>query len=719
MAVWLPALAGFSLLARITYLREVADARHAVEQLGESIASSVERELDKRVFMARALSASSSLAEQDLHRFHREASAALKGSGAWAVLVDERTQLVNTVLPFDAQATRERPPGLPLLREGSAILFASRGAATGRPVLGAFVPEAQSLPVVRNVGVVFELAAIQGILDSQNAAQGSLSAVVNQDFVIMARSRDPQKWVGAKAGPEIQRRVRAKEVGFGESVTLDGVPSLTFLTPANKYGWTVVLALPKNALAAAAQRLTMQVLAAGAAILAIGLAAVLYLARRVGAPVIALRDDALRLGDDSVPPERAFPVLEVREVSRALHAAGRRSHEAKQLLETRVRQAVVDAESAQAKLLEGQKREAIGRLTGGLAHEFNNLLQTISVALQVLERDAKEGRNARVMQSAKQATRRAADLVRQMLSFGRERPLKREPVQLARLLDGSQELTDKAVGEKIVLSVDVPTDLPPVYVDPAQLELAVLNLVFNARDAMPNGGRIAIGATLHAAAANALDATDQVCLSVADNGSGMDELTKAKAFEPYFTTKPIGAGSGLGLAQVAAFVRQSEGHASIDSVPGRGTTVSLWLPVAAADAKAPASTPANAPAPRVLPLQILMVEDDVLVSAVVVPALERLGHAVRLCTSSDAARQLLHEERERFDVLFTDIVMPGGSSGLDLARWARAHRPSLPVVVATGYTVREVPSDLELLRKPYDIDALMLAMLRAIEAAPR
>jgi signal transduction histidine kinase len=719
MAVWLPALAGFSLLARITYLREVADARHAVEQLGENIASSVERELDKRVFMATALSASSALAEQDWRRFHREASAALKGSGAWALLVDERMQLVNTVLPFDAHVARERPPGLPLLREGAAILFAAHGAATERPVLGAFVPDVQTSPVARNVGVVFELSAIQGILDKQSHAQGTLSAVVNQDMVIMARSRDPQKWVGATSGPEIRRRVREKETGFGESVTLDGVPSLTFITGANRYGWSVVLALPKDALTDAARRLTMQALAASAAILAIGLATVLYLARRVGAPVIALRNDAIQLGGDSVPPERAFPVVEMREVSRALHEAGRRSREAKQLLETRVREAVVDAESAQAKLLEGQKREAIGRLTGGLAHEFNNLLQTISVALQVIERDASEGRSARVLQSARQATRRAADLVRQMLSFGRERPLKREPVRLARLLTGSQELTDKAVGEKIVLSVDVPADLPPVYVDPAQLELAVLNLVFNARDAMPNGGRIRITATRQRPAGDAADAPDNVCLSVADNGAGMDEVTKARAFEPYFTTKPIGAGSGLGLAQVAAFVRQSEGQATIDSAPGRGTTVSLWLPVAAVDAAAASAAPVAPPAPRVLPLRILMVEDDALVSAVVVPALERLGHAVRLCTSSDVAQQLLQDGRDSFDVLFTDIVMPGSTSGLDLARWARAHRPALPVVVATGYTVREVPSDLELLRKPYDIDALTTAMLRAIEATPR
>ncbi|MES2991928.1 MAG: ATP-binding protein [Pseudomonadota bacterium] len=720
MAVWLPALAGFSVLARVTYLREVADARQAVEQIGESIASSVERELDKRVFMATALAVSSALIEPDLRRFHREASAALKGTGTWALLVDERTQLVNTVAPFDPEIRRVRPPGLPLLREGAGILFAARGAATGRPVLGAFVPDMNSEPVTRNVGVVFELAEIQRILDRQNYVQGSQAAVIDQDFIIMARSRDPQKWVGARAGPEIQRRVQARETGFGESVTLDGVHSLTYITGANKYGWSIVLALPKNALTAAARRLTLQALAASAAILAIGLGGVLYLARRVGEPVVALRDDAMHLGDDSVPPERAYPVREVREVSRALHEAGRRSREAKLLLETRVREAVVDAESAQAKLLEGQKREAIGRLTGGLAHEFNNLLQTISVALQVLERDAKEGRNARMLQSARQATRRAADLVRQMLSFGRERPLKREAVQLARLLAGSHELTDKAVGEKIELHMDVPADLPAVYVDPAQLELAVLNLVFNARDAMPGGGRIDITAALHRAGPAVTGAVDQVCLSVRDNGAGMDEATKAKAFEPYFTTKPIGAGSGLGLTQVAAFVGQSEGHAAIDSRPGGGTTVALWLPVAAADAKAGAAAPVPAPAPRGSPLNILMAEDDELVCAVVVPSLERLGHAVRLCHSADAAQRLLQEDgAERFDVLFTDIVMPGSLSGLDLARWARANRPTLPIVVATGYTVREVPSDLELLRKPYDIDALLTAMLRAIEAAPR
>jgi signal transduction histidine kinase len=716
LAVWLPALAGFSVLARATYLREVEDARHDVEQMGESIAATIERELDKRVVMATALSASSSLQDQDFRRFHVEASTALKGTGAWALLVDRETQLVNTVLPFEEHVTRRRPSGLPLLKDSPGIIFAPQGAATQRPVLGAFVPEPNSTPPTRNVGVVFDLSAIQTIVDRQKYPNGSVAAVVDQDFVIMARSRDPQKWVGRQAGPEIQRRIRAQEVArFGESVTLDGVPSLTYMTSPNKYGWSVVLALPKHSLTQTADGLMVQVASVSAVILAIGLGMVLYLARRIAGPVVALRDDAVQLGDDAVPPQRAFPVTELTEVSRALHEAGRRSREAKQLLETRVREAVLEARSAQAKLMDGQKREAIGRLTGGLAHDFNNLLQTISVALQVLERDATQSKHTRVLNSARQAPGMAADLVRQMLSFGRERPLKREAVDLAQLFARSQELTDKAVGENIVLSMQVAKGLPTVFVDPAQLELAVLNLVFNARDAMPDGGSISVAAhvrerTGHGDAARA----GHVCVSVTDNGTGMDERTKAHAFEPYFTTKAIGAGSGLGLAQVAAFVRQSEGHAVIDSAVGRGTTVTLCLPIADGPPGEGAQVPASPPAPRSQPLSILMVEDDALVSDVVVPALEGLGHTVRLCVSGEAACRVL-EGGAAFDVLFTDVVMPGRVSGLDLAHWSRTHRPDLPVVVATGYTARDIPPDLEQLRKPYDIDALMLAILRTLE----
>ena len=314
----------------------------------------------------------------------------------------------------------------------------------------------------------------------------------------------------------------------------------------------------------------------------------LYLARRVGGPVVALRDDAMHLGDDSVPPERAYPVREVREVSRALHEAGRRSHEAKLLLETRVREAVVDAESAQAKLLEGQKREAIGRLTGGLAHEFNNLLQTISVALQVLERDAREGRNAACCsRPGGHAARRrpgAPDAGLRPRAAAQARAGARSRGCCA----GSQR-TDRQGRrrEDRSCTLDVPADLPPVYVDPAQLELAVLNLVFNARDAMPGGG-----ADRHhrGAAPRPGRRADRrgrsSASSVRDNGAGMDEATKAKAFEPYFTTKPIGAGSGLGLAQVRRSCARARGMPRSTASPAAARRVALWLPVAAADAQA-------------------------------------------------------------------------------------------------------------------------------------
>jgi nitrogen-specific signal transduction histidine kinase/CheY-like chemotaxis protein len=364
-----------------------------------------------------------------------------------------------------------------------------------------------------------------------------------------------------------------------------------------------------------------------------------------------------------------------------------------------------------------QKMEAIGRLAGGVAHDFNNLLQTISTAHQVLDRHVAEGPQRRILQGAMRATAKAADLIRQMLAFGRAQPLQPQPVSLADLILTSRELTGRAVGERVRLTAAIEPDVPPVFVDPIQLELAMLNLVFNARDAMPEGGSIVISARLAAAdEVTALPGGPYVCLAVTDDGPGMDASTRARAFEPYFTTKPVGAGSGLGLPQAQAFARQSGGDIRLDSAPGRGTKVSLFLP--ATHASVPAAAQGDVPRRPQRALKVLMVEDDVLVSSVVVPALESEGHRVALCgTADEAMKRLL--SGEPFDVLFTDVVMPGRLTGMDLVQWCRRHRPDLPSVAATGYTAQAADSDTQVLRKPYGLDALLNALQSAVpESAP-
>ncbi|MET0509558.1 MAG: ATP-binding protein [Burkholderiaceae bacterium] len=695
LGVWLPAVVGFALLAQQTYRNEQAQARRAVEDLARGVGSLVEGELDKRALPARVLAASSAVRDGDMRMFHREAVRASEVIDSMFGLVDAAGQWVYSPQPFvDKLALVGAEDGPPLATTEVSAFLAWQGGDGSVPTVAVYAPEPAASQQRFNVAVTFAPAVLQAIVDAQRPPPGTSIAVLDGRQRIVARNRDPQKWIGAEATGELRKRAHARQFGFGESVTLDGVPTLSYLAPSNRYGWQVVIGLPQAAFSEAARRLSVQAVTASAALLLIGLAIALYNARAIGRAVHALRRAAAQLGEDRVPPMLQTGVHEADEVGAALHEAGVRSHEATRGLEHRVAEAVRETEEAQSRLLESRKHEAIGRLTGGLAHDFNNLLQTISSALELLDHATRESAQGRIVQAATRACSKAADLVRQMLAFGRVQPLRPEPVDVGDFLLRSQHLAAKAVGEKIQLSAQLAPELPTVVVDPTQLELAMLNLLFNARDALVAGQRP--GGSIVIAARNATASEREglagegfVCLEVTDDGPGMDEQTQARAFDPYYTTKPKGAGSGLGLAQVLAFARQSGGDVRLRSELGVGTTVCLVLP--AGDRTGPRSDPAETrERPESDPLSVLMVEDDPLVSAVVVPALEHAGHRVTLCPTADEGQRCLAEGLV-CDVLFTDIVMPGRLNGLELVDWCRLNRPTLPAVVATGYSTERTP----------------------------
>jgi len=715
LAVWLPAGVGFGLLARGTYVHEAEDARQRVQQLAQGLNSVIEREIGKRAVAATTLAASTAVRDGNVREFHDQARAAMQDPHSWAFLVDGRTHLANTLVPYEEMRPLPRAADAPPVISGEPKVFLiGRGPVTQAAVLCVFAPEAHVTPPRYNVGIGFKPAVFQSLLEQQQLPAGSVAAIIDAQQVVIARSREPQKWLGRQATGDLKKRAQQRSEGFAESVTLDGVPSLTYLTRPNRYGWAVVIALPRASLTEAAQRLTMQAVAAAGALLLIGLGLALYAARRIGAPVLALRQAAVQLGHDAVPPVLTTGVTEADEVSRALHRAGVRSQEATQTLEKRVAEAVAQVREAQAKLHEAQKHEAIGRLTGGIAHDFNNLLQTISTGQHVLDRFVSDGAQRRVLEASMRATAKAADLVRQLLTFGRAQPLRPGPVDLGDWLLKSQELVAKAIGEQVRLTASIEHGLPPLFVDPVQLELAVLNLVFNARDALPQGGRVMILGRLAEEDALPEGTGPYVCVEVADDGPGMEAETAARAFEPYFTTKPVGRGSGLGLAQVMSFARQSGGDVRLRTSPGGGTRVAMLLPAATGAAAADAPPAAAAPPPG-RPLGILMVEDDALVASVVVPALEIEGHRVQLCRSAEEAVSALSSEHD-FDVLFTDVIMPGRMTGTDLVNWCREHRPALPAVVATGYmtTWSELEGRVRVLRKPYGLHDLVSALRAAV-----
>jgi PAS domain S-box-containing protein len=361
---------------------------------------------------------------------------------------------------------------------------------------------------------------------------------------------------------------------------------------------------------------------------------------------------------------------------------------------------------AREALTQSQKLDAIGQLTGGVAHDFNNLLMAVLGSLELLKkRMPDDPRALALLDNAVQGAQRGAALTKRMLAFARKQELKLEGIDVASLVGGMAGLLRRSLGPSVQLTTSFPLGLPPVGTDANQLETALLNLAINARDAMPEGGAIRIEAsaeTLGAASDKNLPAGRYVRLAVIDEGEGMDEATMAKAAEPFFTTKGIGKGTGLGLPMVHGLAEQSGGRLVLRSKPGKGTTVEIWLPQAdmIGSADPAPEKPAVAEESPVRPLAVLAVDDDALVLMNMAAMLEDLGHRPLSAMSADEALEIL--AHETVDVVITDHAMPQ-MTGLQLANGLAKSHPGLPVVLATGYA--ELPpgagEELPRLAKPY------------------
>jgi signal transduction histidine kinase/CheY-like chemotaxis protein len=379
---------------------------------------------------------------------------------------------------------------------------------------------------------------------------------------------------------------------------------------------------------------------------------------------------------------------------------------------------------AEESLRQIQKIEAIGQLTGGVAHDFNNLLMVISGGLDMLERQADADRRKRILEGMHQAAQRGASLTRQLLAFSRRKPLEPEPVDLMRQIGGMSELLDRTLRGDVHVELSFADDLWPIDVDPGELELVVLNLAVNARDAMPNGGTIMITARNAPGESIGGRIGNFVRLSVIDTGTGMPPEVQDRVFEPFFTTKDIGKGSGLGLAQVYGFATQSGGTVRIDSKVDQGTEVILFLP-RSADQPSPVVSHlidlrGERPNPKTMG-RVLLVEDDDEVATLVNEMLDQLGYDVFRVASAAAALGALANDRA-FDLVFSDVMMPGGMSGVDLAKEVQARRPHLPILLTSGYAEAAVEAAQEMgvyvLPKPYRLDQLAagLGRLRPAEA---
>ena len=714
VAILLPAFIGAAIAVAYVYVEQQKDQERSVAETGHAFALLIDNEMRHQEGILRTLAASPALHAGDMAEFYAHARRAAEGVGAVAILYDLAGKTVlNTRRPPGAEVPGRDPSNLPALaqRFGAArtlvsdIFYAPRVA---RHDFMMQVPVAVDGKLRYHLLLGLHVGIIQQLLARQNFPDTWIATVVDRNGRIVARSREPARFVGTLVRAETLRRIGAGDAAtVFDTETRDGVPVRALASTVPNTGWKVLISIPT----AEIRRVPIEAAALLAGIMSVllvlALAAGRWFSSRATAPIEYLGRCADRLGQGEEVVYHPHGLEEIDNVARRMAEASKQIRRSQRELEQRVGEAIRATEQAQGALLKSQRLESLGRLTAGIAHEFNNLLQTLTTALQLGAMLARDPKLQGLIDTCKRTVGRATKLTGQLGSFGRVQEGRLLTVDPKLQLESALQLIRGGVGEAVAVDTDFAPDLWPVTIEPLQFDLALLNLAINARDAMANGPDD--GGVLRILARNArLDAPpqglapgDYLHLTVADGGAGMSPEVMAQALDPFFTTKAPGEGTGLGLPQAYAFAAQARGLLTIDSAPGRGTRVHIYLPRADST---PAPLPVEAPAALGQGSgSVLFVEDDPLVREAVTGGLRQAGFTVRVADSGDAALALL-DAGLAVDIVFSDIVMPGGISGIDLARALRRRWPALPVVLATGYTERRVAlPDVPILAKPYDI----------------
>lgn len=383
---------------------------------------------------------------------------------------------------------------------------------------------------------------------------------------------------------------------------------------------------------------------------------------------------------------------------------------------------IAERERAEARLIQAQKMEAIGQLTGGIAHDFNNLLSVVVGSLDLVLRRSEDEAVLKLARNALKAAERGANLTGQLLAFSRRQRLSPVALDINTIIDSMREMAARTIGPHVQIETELQPDVWRALADPTQLEVMLLNLAINARDAMPSGGRVIIRTRnvpeVPKALVSELDHAEYVCISVQDDGPGMAPEVLAHAFEPFFTTKSLGKGTGLGLAQLYGFARQSGGAARIESEVGKGTTVSIYLP--RTHDHAPQESVGRHEGHRLGRAKILLVDDDEEVRTITCDMVGELGYKVSTAATGEEALARIRDER--FDLLITDVLMPG-MNGVELARRVRSYNANLPIIFSSGYAdVQVFGEELSyeaVLRKPFRIAEVARRVEAALETHSR
>jgi signal transduction histidine kinase/CheY-like chemotaxis protein len=711
------------------------------QQTGDSLVATsramlgaAELRIEQAAALARGLSVSPSLAQADMTALDREARAASAPYGFFVTVIDvaDGRHVVNTQLPAGETPNFHALPGWiddDVLAGALTVKPLGHSRVTGNWVMAIQLPVRVDGAIKYLVDVIIPASAFQQIVDEQRFLQDWQGVILDSDWTIVARLVEPQKWVGTTAAmPEILHA--AEPVTVREATLLNGKTFLTAWVKSSRFGWTASIGIPVRSLFWQSFAELSLIVGLMFAVCLLSTATVGFFTIRLVRSIQTLATASGALDRDEPAEMPRFFVKELADVGEALREAAHRLAMHRRTLEQKIREVTEELRRegeerrhAEAALSRMQRLESLGQLTGGVAHDFNNLLSVITGTAALLRSKPKED-HPKLLDAIERAAARGASLTHQLLSFGRRQIVNPLTIDLARRLPKLADTWQRVLRGDIQVKAKVAPDVWPIRTDAGELELALMNLAINARDAMPNGGRFDVEArnvTLAATDRPGLSG-DFVEIKVTDSGHGIPPGVLERIFEPFFTTKGDGQGSGLGLSQVYGFVRQGGGAVTVDSAPGQGTTVSLYLPRAAAEESRTAATAAPT-AETELRGRVLLVEDDTMVAEVTASLIEDLGCAVVIAGTAEEALAIIR--RTQVDVVVSDVLLRSGPNGLALARDLRRSHPDVPVLLMSGYAAASAPAAAEegfkILSKPVAQDRLrqeLAALLPRSAAAP-
>ena len=735
MALLLPVLLGVSWLISLTFDAERDAHARTLRDTTRALSMVVEGELAHRATLAGLLAQSPSLdgapdlQAGELRLFELQARRALQDKQGWVELRGPQGTLLDTRWPDGVRPadTQDNATPAPLADEPTtqALVLDHQGGQAHAALVAPVVRQGRLL---LNLVVTLRPAELQRIIDRQSLPSDWVASVLDNRGVVMARHPGGSAYVGRSATPDLVAAIARSREGLVESVTLDGMRAKAFFN-TGPGGWTFVTGMPSEQFAGSMPTAVRQVMVGAALLLALAVLGALWVARRIAAPVHALKAAAAQLQAGLPVEPRLTGIVECDTVAVALAKASQTLQAGRKDLEHRVREAVERTRQAEQRISQSQRVEALGRLTGGVAHDVNNLLGIISNSAHLMQRHATTPELQMPVAATLRAVEAGSRLTQHLLRIAGRRAVRPQTVNLLRTLPELQDMMDSVLGRQVDVSVQVAPDTQDLHVDPSELELALINLALNARDAMTGPGEVRLRA--RNAAPDELDGMspgNYVLITVSDDGAGMDSELAAHVFEPFFTTKHISKGTGLGLSQVHGFCVQCGGSARLASTPGLGTTVSMLLPAAPVGAPgavgrvgaaAAAAAIESASTSSLGGLRVLLVEDNPDLADVTAQLLH--GHGAQVVHADGAGEALsLLQGDAHFDVVLSDVVMPGPMDGVQLARKLRVERPGLPVVLISGYVAqRPTVRDFQVLSKPCSVNDLLAALEAAIASVPQ